>query len=75
MQRALANVLPSEWYENYSATLRESLACGTPVIGANIGGIPEQVRDGWNGYLFTPGDAESLRAQMVDHGRANLVPR
>ncbi len=64
VQRALANVLPSEWYENYSATLRESLACGTPVIGANIGGIPEQVRDGWNGYLFTPGDANELAAKI-----------
>mgnify|MGYP003381630632 CR=1 FL=1 len=28
---------PSEWYENYSMTVIESLACGTPVIGAAIG--------------------------------------
>jgi len=64
VQRALANVLPSEWYENYSATLRESLACGTPVIGANIGGIPEQVTDGWNGYLFEPGNADELAEKI-----------
>jgi glycosyltransferase involved in cell wall biosynthesis len=64
VQRALANVLPSEWYENYSATLRESLACGTPVIGADIGGIPEQVTDGWNGYLFEPGNADQLAEKI-----------
>ena len=64
VQRALFTVVPSEWYENYSMTVIESLACGTPVIGANIGGIPEQVRDGWNGHLFAPGDAAGLAAKM-----------
>lgn len=64
VQRALFTVVPSEWYENYSMTVIESLACGTPVIGANIGGIPEQVRDGWNGYLFNPGDAIGLAGQI-----------
>jgi glycosyltransferase involved in cell wall biosynthesis len=51
-------------------TVIESLACGTPVIGANIGGIPEQVRDGWNGHLFEPGNAVELAARMqhlLDH--------
>lgn len=64
VQHALFTVVPSEWYENYSMTVIESLACGTPVIGANIGGIPEQVRDGWNGHLFAPGDAVELAARM-----------
>jgi len=64
VQHALFTVVPSEWYENYSMTVIESLACGTPVIGANIGGIPEQVRDGWNGHLFAPGDAAELAAKM-----------
>ncbi|WP_374686567.1 glycosyltransferase family 4 protein [Promineifilum sp.] len=66
MQRAAFTVQPSEWYENYSMTVIESLACGTPVIGAAIGGIPEQVRDGWNGLLFEPGDAGQL-AEKIDH--------
>jgi glycosyltransferase involved in cell wall biosynthesis len=64
MQRALATVQPSEWYENYSMTVIESLACGTPVIGAAIGGIPEQIRDGVNGLLFAPGDAAQLADKM-----------
>lgn len=64
VQRARFTVVPSEWYENYSMTVIESLACGTPVIGADIGGIPEQVRDGWNGFLFTPGDAVELAGKI-----------
>lgn len=64
VQRAIFTVVPSEWYENYSMTVIESLACGTPVIGADIGGIPEQVRDGWNGHLFAPGDAAGLAAKI-----------
>ena len=64
VRSALFTVSPSEWYENYSMTVIESLACGTPVIGANIGGIPEQVRDGWNGHLFEPGNAVELAAKM-----------
>ncbi|MBP6016442.1 MAG: glycosyltransferase family 4 protein [Candidatus Promineofilum sp.] len=64
VQTALFTVSPSEWYENYSMTVIESLASGTAVIGADIGGIPEQVRDGWNGYLFEPGNAVELAAKM-----------
>lgn len=64
MQRASFTVVPSEWYENYSMTVIESLACGTPVVGSTIGGIPEQVRDGWNGMLFPTGDAGALAGKM-----------
>jgi len=70
VQRAAFTVAPSEWYENYSMTVIESLACGTPVVGAAIGGIPEQVRDGWNGLLFEPGNAQQLAEKMqylLDH--------
>jgi len=64
VQHALFTAVPSEWYENYSMTVIESLASGTPVIGADIGGIPEQVRDGWNGHLFESGNAVELAAKM-----------
>jgi glycosyltransferase involved in cell wall biosynthesis len=48
----------------------ESFACGTPVIGARIGGIPELVQEGVSGYLFDAGDAEQLAQAMqvmLDH--------
>jgi len=64
MQGALFTVQPSEWYENYSMTVIESLACGTPVVGARIGGIPEQIQDGHNGLLFESGDAAELAEKM-----------
>lgn len=53
-------VIPSEWYENCSNTVIESFAYGKPVIGAEIGGIPEQVIHGKNGYLHPPGDEQKL---------------
>lgn len=64
LRRALFMVTPSEWYENYPMTVLESFACGTPVIGANIGGIPEQVRDGESGFLFESGNPQQLAEKM-----------
>lgn len=63
---ALFSIVPSEWYENYSMSVLESLAARTPVIGASIGGIPEQVRDGYNGLLFEPGNVHEL-AQKINY--------
>lgn len=55
---AKALILPSEWYENGPYSAIEALQLGRPVIGSDIGGIPELV-DG-NGYLFKSGDVVSL---------------
>jgi glycosyltransferase involved in cell wall biosynthesis len=60
IQRATFTVIPSECYENYPMAVLESFACGTPVIGTNIGGIPEIIQDGRNGLLFEPGDERQL---------------
>ncbi|MBP9727924.1 MAG: glycosyltransferase [Candidatus Moranbacteria bacterium] len=57
---ARAVVVPSEWYENTPYALLETLASGTPVIASRVGSLPERVRDGYNGFLFTPGDAHDL---------------
>ena len=57
---ARATVIPSEWYENCPMSVLESLTVGTPVIGANIGGIPELIRDGRDGLLFEPASVTSL---------------
>ena len=45
-------VVPSVWYENCSYVLLEALAIGKAVIGSNIGGIPELLKDGLNGLLY-----------------------
>jgi glycosyltransferase involved in cell wall biosynthesis len=53
-------VVPSEWYENNPMTIIESYFLGTPVIGADIGGIPEILLSQQTGFLFPPGDAKTL---------------
>lgn len=65
LQEAAFVVIPSEWYENYSMAVLEAFACGSPVIGARIGGIPEQVIDGKTGLLFDPGNVNAL-AEMIN---------
>lgn len=57
-------VLPSEWYEGVPMVIYQSFAMGKPVIGAKIGGIPEEIDDGINGLLFNPGDIEGLSAKI-----------
>ena len=42
----------------------ESMSCGIPVIGSDIGGPSEYIIDGENGYKFVPGDAIDLAAKM-----------
>ena len=53
-------VLPSECYENAPMTILEAYACGKPVIGASMGGIPEMIDDEKTGMLFEMGNAEQL---------------
>jgi glycosyltransferase involved in cell wall biosynthesis len=63
-QRATVTVVPS-LLEGFSRPALESMACGTPVIGAAVGAIPELV-DESSGVLVTPGDADALAAALVD---------
>jgi glycosyltransferase involved in cell wall biosynthesis len=57
-------VVPSEWYENAPMSILESFAYGKPVIGTRIGGIPELITEGEQGYLVEPGDKDQLRAAI-----------
>lgn len=57
---ALFSIYPSEWYENCPMSVLESQMYGTPVIGSNIGGIPELICDKKDGLLFEPGNVEDL---------------
>ena len=59
-----AVILPSEWYENGPYSAIESLQLGRPIIGSDLGGIPELI-DG-NGYIFRHGDVEQLRQLILN---------
>jgi glycosyltransferase involved in cell wall biosynthesis len=58
-------VAPSEWYENNPLSVIEAFACGKPVVGARIGGIPELVEHQRSGLLFSPGDVDGLREALM----------
>lgn len=53
-------VVPSIWSENYPLVIQEAFLSKTPVIASRIGGIPELIKDGINGLLFNPRDANDL---------------
>jgi len=65
ISRASFVIVPSEWCENCSMTVLESMAMGKPVIASNIGGIPEQIEDGKTGLLFGMGDTNDLSDKIV----------
>lgn len=60
---ARMTVYPSEWYENCPFSVMESQMYGTPVVGADIGGIPELIETGDQptGVLFKSGNAAALK--------------
>jgi glycosyltransferase involved in cell wall biosynthesis len=53
-------IFPSIWYEIFGLVIIECLDRGLPVIASNIGAIPELIQEGYNGFLFEPGDIDSL---------------
>jgi glycosyltransferase involved in cell wall biosynthesis len=59
MASAYLSVVPSR-SEAFGWVNIESLALGTPVVASEVGGIPEIIKDGFNGFLFPPGDAKHL---------------
>ena len=54
-------IFPSLGYESFGLVIIEAMSRGLPVIASKIGGIPELVKDDYNGFLFEPGDVDSLQ--------------
>jgi len=50
----------------FPTTVLEALACNIPVVTSAVGGIPEQVVEGGNGFLVPVGDAPALARQVLD---------
>lgn len=57
-------VIPSIWYENCPYSVMETLAVGKPVIGADIAGIPELVKDNHSGLIYKYDDINELADKM-----------
>lgn len=62
--KARFTVIPSEWYEVFGLVIIESLCLGTPVLGANIGGIPELIENGVNGMIFESKNKTELKNKI-----------
>lgn len=60
IRNARFTIYPSEWYENCPFSVMESQMYGTPVIGADIGGIPELIQNNKTGVLFESGNTNKL---------------
>jgi len=52
--------ITTPWYEPFGITPLEAMACGTPVIGSNVGGIKYSVEDETTGFLVPPNDPQAL---------------
>ena len=62
--KARFSVVPSEWYENNPLSVIEAQCLGTPVLGANIGGIPELIKEGINGMCFESRNIMDLKNKI-----------
>lgn len=65
IRKARFSIHPSECYENCPFSVMESQMYGTPVIGADIGGIPELIDVGKTGELFESGNSIMLRDKIM----------
>ncbi len=67
-------VLPS-LEDNLPNMLLESLGCAIPVVAFGVGGIPEVLRDGWNGHVVSVGDEGRLQQAILSLASGPLARR
>jgi D-inositol-3-phosphate glycosyltransferase len=56
-------VMPSH-YESFGMVALEAMACGTPIIASDVGGLSFSIEDGFNGYLVPGKDPQALAEKI-----------
>ena len=64
-KNCIAGIHPCNWFENFPTSNMEFFALGKPVIGSEMGGIPEQVEHGVTGFLFEPKNVDELTENIL----------
>lgn len=75
LQQANVFILPS-YTEGLPISILEAMSYKLPILSTPIGGIPEVVKDGVNGYLFSPGDKKSMYLcikKIIDNKKQRLI--
>jgi glycosyltransferase involved in cell wall biosynthesis len=60
---------PSRWGEAFGQVIAEAMACGKPVVGTRVGGIPEVIEDGKSGFIVERGDVAALAERILTLAR------
>ncbi len=58
--------ITTPWYEPFGITPLEAMACGTPVIGSDVGGIKYSVKNGITGFLIPPKNPAALSEKIIE---------
>lgn len=74
VERASLAISSSRWRENMPYSIVEAFAAGTPVVGTDIGGIPELVDEGKTGFVCEPGGVQSM-ADAISRGTSAFLDR
>ena len=72
VERASLAISSSRCRENMPYSIVEAFAAGTPVVGTDIGGIPELVDEGKTGFICEPGDVPSM-ADAISRGTSAFL--
>ncbi len=75
MRRCRFLIIPSLWYENCPMVVLEAMACGKPIIGSDMGGIPELVNDKINGLIFKHNDIKDLENKINIMNKNQIMRR
>lgn len=65
--KADLSIFPTQLKESLGLVGIESLSCGCPVVGSNIGCLPEFILDGEDGFLVRPGDSKALSNAILTY--------